>query len=413
MTGGEGAGESLGALGIALIGAVMVLSIVLRRGLERFHLPAMAGFIVLGLALSAADRSFGFLTPAMREDFDLLSRLGLVVLLFKVGLESDLGLLLRQLRNAAIVWVPDVGVSTALAGGVMALVAGYDLLAALYAAVAFSATSIGVSTAVWEQAGRLRTSEASLLLDVAELDDVSAVVLMSLLFAVAPLLGQSADGGLWSQVAVTIGWQLALLVAFCLGCLGFSRYAEVRLTGWFKKLDESLGPVVFATGTALLIAAVADMLGFSLAIGALFAGLAFSRDPVEGEIDHAFSHIFALLSPFFFVGIGLAVDISVLGGAFGLGALLLLVAVLGKLLGAGVSAGLLTSHRAGLLIGFSMIPRAEIFLIVMLHGVTMQPQAVPQPLYAAAVFTSLATCILGPLAVQWLMRRETAGEGAA
>ena len=160
---------------------------------------------------------------------------------------------------------------------------------------------------------------------------------------------------------------------------------------------------MFATGIALLVAALADLLGFSLAIGALFAGLAFSRDPAEREIDRAFSELFVLFSPFFFVAIGLAIDVTLLPDALNLGLVLLVAAILGKLFGAALPAVLVTSPRDSLLIGISMIPRAEIFLIIMLHGVMLGDWAVPEPLYIAAVFVSVATCILAPILLRRLL----------
>ncbi|MBB4285688.1 cation:proton antiporter [Roseospira goensis] len=391
------------ALLLLLLGTVTLAGTLLRSGLARWRLPAMAGFILIGVGLSGLDTLVPFLTPALHHNLEVLAKLGVVVLLFRVGLESDLGLLVQQLRNAAVIWLPNMAVAAALAFLVVSLWPGYGLIPALFVAVAASATSIGVSTAVWEESGHLNTPRGALLLDVAELDDVSAVILLSMLFAMVPILQAADNGPLWSAAAQAAGWQIAKLALFCLGCYLFSRRLEKPLTAWFHRLDPGLGPLVFAAGATFLIAAVADLLGFSMAIGALFAGLAFSRDPAEREIDRSFAVLYTLFAPFFFVVIGVAVNVTALHQALGIGLVLLGAAVLGKLLGAGLPAALVASRRDGLLIGVSMVPRAEIFLIVMLHGVTLGDWAVPERLYTAAVLVSLVTCIAAPVVVQRLL----------
>ncbi|HKK30656.1 MAG TPA: cation:proton antiporter, partial [Alphaproteobacteria bacterium] len=108
-------------------------------------------------------------------------------------------------------------------------------------------------------------------------------------------------------------------------------------------------------------------------------------------------------APYFFVAIGLAIDITTVGTALWMTLALLAVVVLGKLIGAGIPAALLTSRRDGLLISVSMVPRAEIYLIVLLHGVNLGAWAIPKELYTAGVIVSLLTCIGSPVVVQRLL----------
>ncbi|MDH3659922.1 MAG: cation:proton antiporter [Alphaproteobacteria bacterium] len=391
------------AFNLLIVGVVIILSLLVRALFPRLQLPAMVGYILIGMALSVGGSAFGMLTPLLRENLEFMAQFGVVVLLFRVGLESDLDLLARQLGKAAIIWLPNMAVAALFAFLVVYYWPGYGLVPALFVAVAASATSISASEAIWEEAGALKTPVGALLLDAAELDDITAVILMSLLFALVPLLVGAIDGDPWSTAFTVVGLQLVKLAILCAICYVFSRFAERPLTAWFVKTDNHLGALLFATGIALLIAALADLMGFSLAIGALFAGLAFSRDPAEREIDKSFSELFVLFSPFFFVAIGLAVDVTLLGEALGLGLALLVAAALGKFIGAALPAALLTSPREGVLVGLSMIPRAEIFLIVILHGVALGDWAVPEPLYIAAVLVSISTCILAPIAVRRLM----------
>lgn len=388
---------------LLIVGMVIIASLLVRTQFPGLRLPMMAGYILVGMALSVAGSAFDMVTPLLKENLAFLAQLGVVVLLFRVGLESDLDLLMQQLGKAALIWLPNMAVAGVFAFVVVYLWPGHGLIPALFTAVAASATSISASAAIWEEACALKTPEGALLLDAAELDDIGAVILMSLLFALLPLLAGAADGSPFSTAAVVIGLQLLKLTLLCTVCYIFSRRFERPLTAWFAKVDNHLGSFLFATGIALLVAALADLLGFSLAIGALFAGLAFSRDPAEREIDRSFSELFVLFSPFFFVAIGLAIDVTLLLEALDLGLALLAAATLGKFIGAALPAAVVTSPRDSVLIGVSMIPRAEIFLVVMLHGVTLGDWAVPEPLYIAAVFVSVATCILAPVLVHRLL----------
>ena len=384
---------------LLFMGIVTLLIIPVKALLGRFGVPALVGFILLGVLLSLAIEETAAVTPEFESGIEFLAKLGIVALLFRAGLESDLKQMVKQLRNAAAVWVSDVTVSASLVFAVVYLWPGLGLIPALFAGIAASATSISVSIVVWEDSEAIDTREGALLVDVAELDDLSSLLLMSVLFAVAPMLKAVPPNGVILIALQTAVVEIAWFVIFCAGCYAFSRFAEHRIRLLFNRFDKKVGTIVFAAGTMLLIAAAADLMGFSIAVGALFAGLAFSEDPQSTRIDKAIEILVALFGPFFFLTIGLSLDLSQIGPAIGLTALLLTAAVAGKLLGAGLPSAALLSQRSGMLIGASMIPRAEIFLIVMLQGLSLGPWAVPPELYAAAVLTCIATCLFGPVIV--------------
>jgi Kef-type K+ transport system membrane component KefB len=393
-----------------MLGGVALLAVPLRSALRKADLPALVAFIGLGLALSAADRNLGFLTRELRDQIGMLAQLGLVALLFRVGLESNLGRLVEQLRRAAVIWLPNLAIPAALAFALVWAWPGLGPIPALLVGIAASATSIGVSIAPWEEAGALESDDGALMLDVAELDDLSAVVLLGIAFAVAP--GLHEGNGMVGEAVWAGALQVAKIALFSAGCYAFSRLVEPRLSALFARLDPRTGPFVFAAGTVFLIVAVADALGFSMAIGAIFAGFAFSRDPAELLIDDAFAYVLALFGPFFFLSIGLSVGFDHFGAAILLASALFIVLVAGKVVGAGLATWAVAGRRTGLLIGASMVPRAEIFLIVMAHGLSLGPWAVPPELYTASVLAAVATCIAGSLVVARLLgceRRQAEG----
>lgn len=392
------------AVALMLIGAVAAAGIAIRAGLERVGVPAVAGYVVVGLALAAINENTGLLQDAALHGFELLARIGVVILLFRIGLESKLERLVQQLRPAMLIWGGDVLVSASFAFLAVFLLSGYGVIPAVFAAVALSATSVGVSTSVWRDQGALDSREGALLLDVAELDDLSSVFLVSLVVAFAAALGAGASPST-VEIAREGGAILLKLLAFLVVCVAFSRFLERRLTVQAAKFNRRHGAALFAAGTALLIAGGGELLGLSLAVGALFAGLAFSRDPAEKQIDRSVDLLDALFTPFFFIGVGLSVDLSNFGGHVGFTVALLGAAVLGKLLGAGAPASLVTSPAKAALIGASLIPRAEIALIVAGYGLALGEWAMPQPLYDGLVFVSLATVIIAPVVVRAMLPR--------
>lgn len=389
---------------LLLMGLVSLLAVPMRAAFARISMPNMIGFILLGVALSIGSDMTGFASDTLNELVPFLAKIGIVVLLFRIGLESDLDTLRRQLGRAALIWLPNMLLGGAAAFALVALWPGLGLVPALFTGIAASATSIGVSAGIWEEAGALDSDTGALLLDAAELDDVSAVVLLSVLFAVGPLLKEAEGGAILAPALKAGAMQLLLTALFSIACYLFSRWLEKPLSDGFAKLSQTHGPIVLATGAAFVIASTAEFMGLSMAIGALFAGLAFSRDPAERSIDEAFGILLTVFGPFFFAAIGLSVDLNVLIGGMGLAAALAGMALIGKLLGAGLPAAIMLGRRQGALIGFSMVPRAEIFLLVMLFGLTLGPWAVPQVLYNAAVLASIVTCIIGPAIVGRMLR---------
>jgi Kef-type K+ transport system membrane component KefB len=122
--------------------------------------------------------------------------------------------------------------------------------------------------------------------------------------------------------------------------------------------------------------------------------------------DASFMPLYDLFSPFFFIGIGLDIDPRVIGKALGMGGILLFMAILGKLLADGISVSFIGGINNGILIGASMVPRAEIAMVIMQIGLRYGEWAVQAKAYAAMVVVSAATCILSPPAVQWLLKKQ-------
>jgi Kef-type K+ transport system membrane component KefB len=390
------------AIWILLIGAIILSSSIVEDAAQRLHLPGIVAYLALGWLLRLADSRWGVLGEAGRSAFGLLADLGIVALLFRVGLHSHLERLIAKLRPAALVWLGDV-VFSGTAGFLAArYVAQLPLAASLIVGTALTATSIGVATAAWSSANALDSPDGDLMLDVAELDDLSAVLLMAIVFAVVPALAQR-DGLLEPLVATGGAFALKFLI-FASLCYLFARYLEAPLSRFAATRRRAPQRMLTVAGAALVIAGLAGWLGFSLAIGALFAGLLFSRDPRAVRTEAGFDGLHDFLIPFFFVGIGLETELASADGPWLVGGVLLLAAVAGKVVGAGLPALLVTSRAGALVIGVSMIARAEIALVVAYQGLARG--LIERDAYAAIVLVSAGTCVIAPWLIGALIARR-------
>lgn len=387
---------------LLLAGTVLAMPL-LAGGSERLGAPPQVAYTVFGILLGAVGRATGILDADVLAGLQIFATVGVVVLLFRVGLRSSVEKLRRSLRGASLVWVGDVAVSGAVGFAAAHLLLGYPPVPSLFVATALSATSVGVSTVVWSETRMLGTAPGALLTDVAELDDLSAVFAVALLSGLLHELSRGGGTASVAEVLPDFARLLVALVGLATVTVVFSLWFERRCSRFFAGLAPHWGPLFLAVGAALLTAATAEILGYSYAIGAVFAGLAFSRDPAEHRIDRAFEPFYRFFAPFFFAGIGLAVDPAAIAGALPAGVVLLTAAVLGKFVGAGLPAAALVGGTGGVLIGISMIPRAEIALVVMQRGVAAGPSVVPPELYGGVVLVSIVTCLAAPAVLRRLL----------
>ncbi len=406
------------ALALLITGALVVLAILVKAGLERVRVPALVGFLLLGLLVRVLDEHTGALAGHGRDLLHFLGKLGVIALLFRVGLESDLAGLWRQLRSASVIWLGSVGLAGALGYWSARALLDLGFVPSLVIGVAMTATSVGVPTMVWRDLDALGTRQGERFLDVAEMDDISGVILLALLFSVLPLLGQSAGtgGGPVADIAAVLLQQTGLF-ALKLAALGggawiFSRWLEAPFLRFFRRLEPAPDPMLVVAGTGIALAALAALLGFSVAIGAFIAGLAFSRDPRADQVLRSFQPLYELLTPFFFVSVGLMLAPSVLPAAAGGGAVLLVVAIAGKFLGTGLPALLFCDTRGAMVLGASMVPRAEITMLIVQKAHAAGPDVLGATAYAGMVLVCAATCVLGPLALRWLLERAGVADAA-
>jgi Kef-type K+ transport system membrane component KefB len=397
----------LAAWEVLLVGSIIVLSILSKAGLERLGLPDFLGYLFIGVGLGLLNAQWPLVPEEGHQLLTFLAEFGIVALLFRIGLECNLKHLLRCLSGATVIWLVNITVSLAAVLVTALFLLKWKLLPSLFAAVALTATGIDVSVRVWRNTEHLGEAKGALMLDVAELDDLSGVVLLALLAALTPQLQAEASANLVGPTLITLVVSLGKMALLILGGFLFARYLERPLTQRLHNLQPRPDMMITVLGTGLMVAGLTALLGFSAAIGGFFAGLIFSRDPLSVKIDASFDSLYDLFVPFFFVHIGITLDLSVIYNNSGAVLILLGAAVLGKGLGSFLPvASRLRPASAGLF-ALALLPRSEITLIIMQRGLDLG--VVSEQAFGIVVAIVVLTMVGVPLALRLLLRaRSTA-----
>jgi len=408
------------ALYVLVVGAVIVCAILSKAGLDRLGLPDLLGYLVIGVLLRELDAALGLLPETGGQVLTFLSDLGIIAILFRVGLRCNVTQLIERLPGATF-----IGLINVVASGGIGFAAAYyaldlSLVAGLFIAVALTTTSVGVSAHVWQRYRALGTREGEMMLDVAEIDDLTGVVLLTVLAAMVPHLQDltallsdlsheaHVEGLVWT-LARTFGTTLLKLGMVTMAGMLFAHYLERPLTQTLASIQPRTDTMLIVLGVGLVVAGTTALLGFPVAIGGFFAGLIFSRDPMAVKFDASFDSLYDLFVPFFFVGIGIAVDVDTLGPALVPALVLLIAAVVGKGLGSYVPArATMPAESAGLL-AVSLLPRSEITLVVIERGLELG--VVPQRAFTWMVLVVVATMVGIPLLLRVVLPDRWRNQG--
>ncbi|MFW5800545.1 MAG: cation:proton antiporter [Spirochaeta sp.] len=393
------------------LGLLVLISILAKELMHRAGIPPVAIYLLIGIGLSGLDRSLGLLNEQGHDILEFLGAVGIFALLFKAGLESDLVKLVKQLREAKFIWLSNVVGSAAVGFTAAYWIIDAGIAASLFVAVALSATSIGISVAIWQERGALHSDSAQTVIAVAEMDDISSVLLMVALFAVTPQLSGSTDSttvfsnGVATAAAKSLLFESLFFALFAFSCLLFSRYIEPRITRMFTSLSKSPDPMLLITAVGMCIAAIAGLSGFSIAIGAFLAGLSFSRDPEAVKTEQSFQALYDFFVPLFFISLGAKVNPGALLSGAGIGAVLVTAVVIGKFGGTILAAMIFKPWRSSVLVSLSMIPHAEIAMVVASRGLDNGSGALTGDIFSGIILMVAVTSVVTPLVLGPLIRK--------
>ena len=362
-TAGGEAGHYVSGLLLTLAG-ILVAAKLLGEVAERVGQPAVLGELLAGVLLSSS--ALGLIPTAgpIADIITILAELGVLVLLLEIGLETDL----REMRR-----VGGSAVAVASVGVVLPFLAGYLYwanvphgmgdpntlsTAAIFIGAALTATSVGITARVLSDLSNLGSTEGRIIIGAAVIDDVLGLVILTVVSGIAAG-GSVSPFGVARILAVAVGF---LVVAIAIG-----GWVAPRVFRTIATMKVSYAVPVLALALSFALAAVADMAGSALIMGAFAAGIILARTEQHHAIEDRVRPVGALLTPIFFVSVGSSLDINLLNPMRPGGASLLLVAlgltvlaILGKV-AAGYAAPWARFRR--LAVGVGMVPRGEVGLI--------------------------------------------------
>ena len=395
------------ALTIILVTAKLAGELAVRMGQSAVLGELLVGVLLGNLTLFGYSGLDSLWTD---PSIDMLARLGVLVLLFEVGLESTVGQMLGVGGSSLLVASLGVIAPFALGWGVGAwLLPGHGVYVHAFLGATLCATSVGITARVLKDLGRLQTQEARIILGAAVLDDVMGLVVLAV---VTGSIGAADRGASFSFAGV------AGIVLKAAAFLAVSLFLGVRLSPKLFQLASRLHArgVLLALGLTLcfLLSWLASVVGLAPIVGAFAAGLILEDVHYRGFVDRGerpledlIRPISGFLAPIFFVLMGLRTDLRSLAapGAIGLAAALVLAAVLGK---QACSLGVWGRGVDRLTVGLGMIPRGEVGLIFANVGVGLTMGGRPildRGTFSAVVVMAIVTTLLAPIALRFSLRR--------
>jgi Kef-type K+ transport system membrane component KefB len=412
--------------------AIIILGAKLSNLVERFGQPAVLGELLFGVLLgNMALAGFNLFEP-IRQDVVIrfLADIGVVILLFQVGLESNIRKMLQVGPRAF--FVATVGViAPFLLGTVVVgplLLPEFSFNAHLFVGAILTATSVGITARIFHDLGQLKTPEAQIILGAAVIDDVMGLAILSVVKAMA-------ESGKVSLI--DIGWITAKAVLFLGGAIFLGQLFAPRLGLFFSKINPGIGmKLILAVSFGLIFAYVAELIGLSAIVGAFAAGLVlepvhfrhFDDPDVVSDINESIkqaspevrksvsnvleslarNHIKELIQPLgyflvpiFFVLTGMQVRIETL---FNVRILILAMAISVAAFGGKIVSGFAAGRVRKSIVGWGMVPRGEVGLIFAATGKTLG--VLPDAIFSMMVIVIMFTTILPPPILNTLLKRQ-------
>ena len=360
---------------------------------ERVKIPAVISEIVAGILIGPH-----LLGLVKAEEWTLaLAELGAIVVLFDVGLDQKLTDLMKVGWTVLLVAVVGVVVPFFLGFGLLELTE-HSRIEAIFMGAAMVATSVGITARVLQELGVLKTVVATVILGAAVIDDILGMIVL----AVVSSLSEGVN-------YVQIGSVTALAVGFTLFIVLVGRRVMRRVTPRVQRFAAGDPYFALAMVICLGLGVAADKIGIAAIVGAFLAGLVFSEEELTPRLKTNIHALREFLVPFFFVAMGMQMDLAVLARKeiLLLAGLVTLLAILGKLVGCGLGAYRL-GWRSAIQVGVGMVPRGEVGIIVASIGLGLH--TISNEIYAVVIIMVLVTTLIAPPALKLLFaERKTTG----
>lgn len=368
-------GKILLVLFIALLAAKLMAELF-----ERLRQPAVVGEILAGILIGPAVLNLVQPTDVL----DALAEIGVIFLLFTVGLETRPSDIFKVGGTAIIVAVMGVIVPFVAGWALLSLWPGYTWVEAIFLGAAMVATSVGITARVLSSMRLISMESSQVILAAAVIDDVIGLLVLA-------VVSSLAEG----QVNyLRIGLTAALAIGFALLTITLGARVVKRVQRPVVGLKIGHSRLIFALILCFGFAALASLIGIAGIIGAFLAGVAFSESTDGTNLHNQSQALTEFLTPFFLVTIGMKLDLKVFlsSSIVLLAAVVIVLAIVTKLIGCGLGAMRMGRRRA-LQVGVGMIPRGEVGIIVAQLGLTLTGNTA---LYGVAVAMAVITTITAP-----------------
>jgi len=410
--------------GDPVAGVVLSLAIILVAAKLGGHLatrigqPAVLGELVFGVILGNLPLIGFHSLEYLKTDasIDMLAGIGVILLLFSVGLESTIGQMLQVGASSLLVATLGVIGPFALGWGVGAwLLPEHSAYMHAYLGAALTATSVGITARVLRALGKSQSKEARIILGAAVIDDVQGLLILAV---VSGVISAANTGGALSYLG--IGLILFKASLFLVGSLVIGSKISPRLFSLASRLETHGVLLAVGLGFCFLLSWLASAIGLAPIVGAFAAGLILEdlhyrdfKDRGEHSLEKLVEPIASFLVPVFFVLMGLRTDLRSFAapGVLGLAAALTVAAIIGKQL---CSFGVLGKGIDRLSVGIGMIPRGEVGLIFANIGLTLViagERIVDQNVFSAVVVMVIVTTMMTPPVLKWSLERNAKKAG--
>ncbi|MFZ4664888.1 MAG: cation:proton antiporter [Prochlorotrichaceae cyanobacterium] len=335
------------------------------------------------------------------EIISTLSELGVILLLFEIGLESDLKELIRVGPQAAIVAV--VGVVVPFAAGTLGLMTFFHVatIPSIFAGAALTATSIGITAKVLSEIQQLTSKEGQIIIGAAVLDDVLGIIVLAVVASLAKT----------GEVKITsIIWLIVGAIVFLLGAILVGRWLSPFFVALVNNLNTRGQLLLSALIFAFILSYIAAAIHLEAILGAFAAGLVLGETDKRRELEEQVVPLADFFVPIFFVVVGARTDLSVLNPfvpsnreGLIIATFLVVVAIVGKLITGLTLPGKENINR--LAVGIGMIPRGEVGLVF--AGVGAATGVLTDSLDAAIIVMVIFTTFIAPPFLRLAFQRET------
>lgn len=369
---------------------------------SRFGFPEIIGYVVTGIILgpyAIGGQMILFDEPLIKLEglLTTFSQMAAIVILFSAGLHFTFKDLKKVGLRAGIISGVEFLLSVSVAYYVCILF-GLDWTVAAIIATTFGATSIAISTTILEELGKSKNKEAKLMVNIAILDDVLGLAVLSTVIALV-LSNSSFD---FSSIIFSTTKALVFWILLVVGAVLF---LPKLLTLLGHKGTRSIMDVT-VIGSAFGFASIAQLLGLSPIVGAFAAGMGFASSHISKHVREYVETLKYVAAPLFFAVIGAHVDLNNIWNISPLlFIVLLLIAVSTKVFGSGVPASiLLKSKKDGFKVGFGMIARSEVAFIT--AGVGITSGIIDNNVYSTLTFIILGTIFIGPILLKYSFKKN-------